>query len=146
MTDLPVRAATDVRTALSRLRRRLLELSADEVTPSQTALLSRLAKDGPATASALAAAERIRPQSAAATVASLEKAGLVVRHPDPHDGRRLLVSLTDEGRARYQGGRATRGEWLAAALRARCTDDELRAVVLAATILDDVASAPREVP
>lgn len=32
-------------------------------------------------------------------LSSLEATGLLVRHPDPDDGRRLLVGLTDEGRA-----------------------------------------------
>ena len=78
-----VRAARDLRVALSRLRRRLVDLAdTRELTPSQLSVLSRLGKEGPASASDLAAAERIRPQSVAATLAVLEERGLVVRRQD----------------------------------------------------------------
>ena len=71
MGESAVRAAHDVVTVLSRLRRRLKELApGDGLTPSQTSVLSRLDKEGPASASALASAERVRPQSIAATLAA----------------------------------------------------------------------------
>jgi DNA-binding MarR family transcriptional regulator len=40
----------------------------------------------------------------------------VSRRPDPHDGRRQIVELTDEGRARVQAIRAAREDWLTQAL------------------------------
>ena len=46
----------------------------------------RLEKDGPATASSLARAEGMRPQSMGAVVAALESAGLMRGAPDPTDG------------------------------------------------------------
>src|SRR4051812_37010130 len=103
MTEIPAsatRAAGEVRTVYSRLRRRLREVAdLGDLTPSQTSVLSRLAKDGPATASVLATLERIRPQSMAATLAAIAERGLIERTPDPTDGRRQQISLTDEGRA-----------------------------------------------
>ncbi|WP_329123370.1 MarR family winged helix-turn-helix transcriptional regulator [Streptomyces sp. NBC_01465] len=141
-SELAVRAAGDTRAVVSRLIRRLRELAGDGgLTPSQTSVLSRLAKGGPATASDLAAAERVRPQSTAKTVAALEEAGLAVRTPDPDDGRRQLVSLTDAGRERFQGERRSRQEWLARTLEERCSDEELRTVIAAMALLDDVAQS-----
>jgi hypothetical protein len=65
----------------SRLRRRLREVAAaDDLTPTQTAVLLRLAKDGPASASQLAGAERVRPQSMAAVTA--EQLGRDARKAD----------------------------------------------------------------
>src|SRR4051812_9527016 len=118
LTESAVRAAHDVRVGLSRLRRRLRE-SDDrrELTPSQTSVLSRLHLDGPATASALAAAERVRPQSVAATLAVLEERALVERRPDPHDGRRQVVSLTPAAHALLADTAAAREEWLTRALQ-----------------------------
>src|ERR671937_619253 len=57
----------------------------------QGTVLSRLDRHGPATVSALAAAERLRPQSMSQTVNELELDGLVPRRPDPADRRQLLV-------------------------------------------------------
>ncbi|MEU1951603.1 MarR family winged helix-turn-helix transcriptional regulator [Nocardia rhamnosiphila] len=52
--------------------------------------------------------------------------GLVQRTPDPHDGRGVRLSLTDEGRTRQRriGGRHAVG--VARALTGALTDDELR--------------------
>lgn len=52
--------------------------------------------------------------------------GLVQRTPDPHDGRGVRLSLTDEGRTRQRriGGRHAVG--VARVLTGALTDDELR--------------------
>jgi DNA-binding MarR family transcriptional regulator len=132
-----VRAARDLRVALSRLRRRLVDLAdTRELTPSQLSVLSRLGKEGPASASDLAAAERIRPQSVAATLAVLEERGLVVRRPDPGDGRRQLVSLSREGTALFDDRRRHREEWLSRVLEERLTESERQTVIEAAALLD----------
>jgi len=54
---------------------------------------------GPTTATALAKQEQISPQSMGETLAILEQRGLIARVPDPDDGRRVILSLTDAGRA-----------------------------------------------
>ncbi|MEV0094130.1 MarR family transcriptional regulator [Streptomyces sp. NPDC050738] len=141
-SELAVRAAGDVWVVVGRLVRRLRELSGDgALTPSQASVLMRLGKKGPASASDLAAAERIRPQSAAKIVAALEAAGLVERSPDPDDGRRQLVDLTDAGREQFQGDRKARQEWLVRALEEHCSEDQLRTVVEVMALLDDVAQS-----
>ncbi|MER6300061.1 MarR family transcriptional regulator [Kitasatospora sp. NPDC001539] len=131
-------AARELRAVFSRLRRTLLEKiqAGSDLTPSQTAVLSRLIGEGPASPSALAAAERVRPQSMAATLAALEEHGLVGRRPDPDDGRRQLVSLTEAGLGWIADSRRAREEWLARALREEFSEDE-RATMLAALPLID---------
>ena len=82
--DSAVMAARDLRVLFSRLRRRLRSLGVDDdLTPSQTAVLTRLWKEGASSASALAGAERVRPQSMAAIVAALEQRGVIERTPGP---------------------------------------------------------------
>ena len=72
-----VQAAGEVRVVFGRVTRRLKELAdKDDLTPSQSSVLSRLDKDGPASASELAAAERVRPQSMAAILSALRAADL----------------------------------------------------------------------
>ena len=132
-----VRAARDIRVAVGRLRRRAVDLAdTHELTPSQLSVLSRLGKDGPASASDLAAAERIRPQSVAATLAVLEERGFVVRRPDPADGRRQLISLSRNGKAIFDDRRRRSEEWLARAMEERLTEAERRTVIEAAALLD----------
>jgi DNA-binding MarR family transcriptional regulator len=132
-----VRAARDVRVVVGRLRRRLKETyDTGDLTPSQTSVLSRLDKDGAATASALAAAERVRPQSVATVLSALGERGLIERRPDPDDGRRQLVSLSAAGREFLDDKRHAGEEWLARALHQRFTEAERHAVIEAMALLE----------
>ena len=79
--------AQDLRALFGKLKRRLREQAhVGDLTPCQVSVLLRLEKDGPATASSLARAEGMRPQSMGAVVAALESAGLMRGAPDPTDG------------------------------------------------------------
>jgi DNA-binding MarR family transcriptional regulator len=135
--DSAVAAARDLRVLFSRLRRRLRSLGVDEdLTPSQTAVLTRLWKEGASSASALAGAERVRPQSMATIVAALEQRGLIERAPDPEDGRRQVVSLTARGRRRAESDRRLREEWLARAIQERYSERERRVILDALSLLE----------
>jgi DNA-binding MarR family transcriptional regulator len=135
--DSAVTAARDLRVLFSRLRRRLRSLGVDDdLTPSQTAVLTRLWKEGASSASALAGAERVRPQSMATIVAALEQRGLIERTPDPEDGRRQVVSLTGEGRRRAESDRQVREEWLASAIQERYSERERRTILDALSLLE----------
>jgi DNA-binding MarR family transcriptional regulator len=136
--DLAAVAARELVVGYSRMRRRLQEVAGGGLTPSQTSVLVRLDKSGPASASELAGAERIRPQSMAATLAALDEQGLIRRERDPEDGRRMLVSLTATGLQHATGGRREREDWLARTLREVCTEPELRAILVAAGALERV--------
>ncbi|WP_235624936.1 MarR family winged helix-turn-helix transcriptional regulator [Mycobacteroides abscessus] len=77
-----VRSAYNLRLLVSRLRRRLKEVYDNQgLTPSQVSVISRLSHDGPASTSDLAAAEGVRRQSMASTVAALEEQGVIHRKP-----------------------------------------------------------------
>jgi DNA-binding MarR family transcriptional regulator len=137
-----VTAARDLRVLVSRLRRQLREAGASEdLTAGQTAVLARLLKEGPSSASVLAGAERVRPQSMATMLHALETSGLIARGPDPDDGRRAVVTLTDAGRERAQGVRASRDEWLTRALAERYTDAERDRIVEALSLLGRLAES-----
>ncbi|MGW1798567.1 MarR family winged helix-turn-helix transcriptional regulator [Streptomyces sp. NPDC001984] len=137
ISDSAARAARDLRVVFSRLRRRIREVAQDAgLTPSQESALTLVGKHGAATASALAAAEGVRPQSMAATLAALDQHGLIRRSPDPDDGRRQLVTLTEPGLARVEGNRQAREEWLARAFQDRFTEDERQAVLAALALME----------
>ncbi|RTL69452.1 MAG: MarR family transcriptional regulator [Pseudonocardiaceae bacterium] len=139
LSESATHAARDVRVLVGRLRRRLRQTYDNaDLTPSQTSALSRIGRDGPLSASDLATAERVRPQSIAATLAVVEERGLVERRPDPGDGRRRLLTLTPAGTALLEDGRRAGEEWLATALQERLTEAERRTVVEAMALLDRV--------
>ena len=106
--------ASELRLILGRLIRRMR--SEGRIPIAQLAVLGRLDRGGPATVSALATAERVRPQSMSQTVSELEADGFVTRRPDPTDRRQLLVELTDAGTATLADERRHREGWLARAI------------------------------
>ena len=134
--------AHDIRGLMGKLKRRLREQSnVGDLTPSQTAVLLRIEKDGPATTSHLARAEGMRPQSMGAVIAALEEAGLVQGAQDPRDGRQTLLSLTDACRQWVAAGRAARQDWLFLTIEARLSPQEqgqlAAAIALLQRLVDD---------
>lgn len=106
--------ASELRVVLGRLMRRLRAEHGFSI--SQGAVLGRLDRQGTSSIGELAVAERVRPQSMAQTVCDLEALGLIARRPDPSDGRRALVELTEVGRQTLAEDRAKREGWLAGAI------------------------------
>jgi DNA-binding MarR family transcriptional regulator len=128
--------------AIVRLRARLRvesKLGDMRHTWSQVSTLGRLAEDGPATVSALAVAEHVRPQSMAETIAALRKAGLVAAKSDPTDGRKTLMSVTPTGRKLLSTIRPVREAWLEAAIQQNLTAAESRTLLKAADIMERLA-------
>jgi DNA-binding MarR family transcriptional regulator len=131
-----VELARELRVLVGRLRRRVKEVADTyELTASQLAVVSRLDRDGPATASDLAAAERVRPQSMAATLAALDERGWLVRRQDPDDGRKQLLSLSETAHDLLSDSRQVRDEWLGRALDEKYTDAERATIAEALRLL-----------
>jgi DNA-binding MarR family transcriptional regulator len=128
-----VNGASELRLVLGQLVRRLRAEYSFPV--AQASVLSRLDREGPQTTSALAAAEHVRPQSMAQTLAELETAGLIARRPDPGDRRRIQIELTGQGRKRVLEGRGRREDWLAAAIAAELSPEEQRTLLAAVPLL-----------
>jgi DNA-binding MarR family transcriptional regulator len=127
--------AQDLRAVFRALRRRFREQAPfGEFTPSQNAVLNRLEQHGATTASALARAEGMRPQSMGPIIAALEGAGLIQGAPDPADGRQTLLSLTDSYREGLRARREARQDWLERTLAARLSAEE-QALLAQATAL-----------
>jgi DNA-binding MarR family transcriptional regulator len=136
----PTALANDLRLVLGRLIRRL-RAERRGLTLGQVTVLGRLDREGPAGTSDLAAGERVRPQSMAATVAALAAAGLVERRPDPVDRRRILIALTEHGRETLAADRRRRDAWLAEALQNDLSERELAVLAEAATLLARIADS-----
>ena len=123
------------------LRRMRQQRPEGELTLPESAAMTRLSRRGPTTSSALAKLEQISPQSMGATLAGLEARGLVARHADPQDGRRVVLSVTEAGQQVLQDKRNARTEQLAQALAARFTPDELRRLAAVAPLLERLAQS-----
>src|ERR1700759_2761833 len=116
--------AVELRESVSLLLRRMRQTSPGGLKLPENAALARLNRCGPTTSSALAKLEQISPQSMGATLAGLEARGLVARHADPADGRRVLLSLTEAGQQGVPDQRNARTRQLADALAEKVTPDE----------------------
>jgi len=121
------------------LVRRLKQRHLDgELTDPETSALARLDRGGPATPGALAKQEQISAQSMGATLAALEARGLVDRRPDPLDGRRVVLSLTEAGRTALGDRRSARTQILASTL-AEFSSEERRHLLVAAPLIERLA-------
>jgi DNA-binding MarR family transcriptional regulator len=137
LSDSAVRASQRVRAVIGPLRRRIRAVAgADDISLTKASVLARLIDNEGLAVSDLATVEGMRHQSMATVVAWLEELGLVERQRDPADGRRQLIALTAGGRRRAEADRQARGEWLAAQLELRCTEDERQTVLAAMAVLE----------
>ena len=128
--------AAELRALAGKLKRRLREQAdAGDLTPSQVSVLLRLEKDGPATASNLARAEAMRPQSMGPVIASLEAMGLIRGAPDPNDGRQTILALTEQCRQWIAKGRAARQDWLSRRIEQLLSPQERSELARAVTLL-----------
>ncbi|TNC24373.1 MarR family winged helix-turn-helix transcriptional regulator [Amycolatopsis alkalitolerans] len=144
MTRVPneaARLAGALRGVVGHLHRRLRQVdNAGVLTPSQSAVLARLHRKGPATQAQLAAAEHVRQQSMGATLGALDELGYIERARDPRDGRRVVISLSGLGSKTVQGVHQHREEWLATAL-SRFTPAERERIEQALPLLERVAQS-----
>ncbi|MCX4513222.1 MarR family transcriptional regulator [Streptomyces sp. NBC_01619] len=79
-----------------------------ELEPAAYGLLVRLEESGAQRATELAAYFGVGKATMSRQLRALEELGLVVREPDPADGRASLVRLTEEGLTRFRAVRKAR--------------------------------------
>lgn len=134
--------AGELRMVLAALVRRLRQAAeGSDLTKSQSAVLGRLERDGASTATALARAEGIRPQSMGAIVAALDAAGLVTGSPDPRDGRKTILALTEKAREEFRTGRLAKEDWLTQAIGQELDAAEIRRLGEAVGLLKRIAES-----
>jgi DNA-binding MarR family transcriptional regulator len=110
-------AAIDLMQAIGLLVRRVRAAAAShELSLTESSVMARLAKDGPATTADLARAEGMKPQSMGTTIAALEEMGIVERKPHPTDGRQVNIQLTAKGAAMRKSAKDAKLTWLMQAI------------------------------
>ncbi|ROQ63698.1 MarR family transcriptional regulator [Streptomyces sp. 840.1] len=137
----PGKVAASLLVGVGALLRRVRQVpTGDGLTMPERTALSRLERSGPATSSALARDVQITAQAMGATLAALRARGLVERSPDPDDGRRMVLTVTDAGRRELKEKRNARTELIAQALAGGAfTEVELGQLAAAGPLLDRLA-------
>ncbi|MEU3511981.1 MarR family transcriptional regulator [Streptomyces longwoodensis] len=137
----PAEVASVLLGGLSVLVRRVRQVPiAGGLTMPERTALSHLDRSGPTTSSALAREVQITAQAMGATLSALRARGLVERRPDPNDGRRVLLTVTEAGLQALKNKRNARAELIAQALTSgKFTPTELQQLAVAAPLLERLA-------
>ncbi|HWH25697.1 MAG TPA: MarR family transcriptional regulator [Pseudolysinimonas sp.] len=132
--------AGDFHEALRPLIRQLI--SARTLSRGKAGVLWQLSRRGRATASELAAAERVSAQAITIAVRELEELKLVGRTPDDVDRRKIWVELTDAGRRRLEDELLAGRGWLDDAIVSKLSDDERATLASVLPILHKLMGEP----
>jgi DNA-binding MarR family transcriptional regulator len=131
----------DFTQAIGLLLRRVRAASASqELSWTESFVMARLAKDGPATTADLARAEGMKPQSMGTTIAALEEMGIVERKSHPTDGRQVNIELTAKGAALRKSAKDAKLVWLAQVI-AQLDEQERETLFKAGEIIKRLAES-----
>ncbi|MGO8793565.1 MAG: MarR family winged helix-turn-helix transcriptional regulator [Candidatus Sulfotelmatobacter sp.] len=132
-------AVAELAQVIGLLVRRLRAAGAShELSLTESAVMARLARDGPATTADLARAEGMRPQSMGTVIAGLEEMSIVERKPHPTDGRQVNIALTAKGAAVRRSAKDAKRTWLAHAI-AQLDEQERETLFAAGKIIERLA-------
>jgi DNA-binding MarR family transcriptional regulator len=141
MTRISDTAVNDFAQAIGLLVRRIRAASTmHDLSWTESAVMARLSKEGPATTADLARSEGVKPQSMGTVVAALEEKGFIERRPHPTDGRQLNIQLTPKGEAVRRSAKDARRIWLAQAL-AQLDEEERKVLLMAGEIITRLVAA-----
>ena len=134
------REASDLRIATFRLARRMrTQRAVDSMSDGQFAVLAGLFVHGPHTLTELADRERVSSPAMNRTVNCLQDAGYISRSADQNDGRKVVIDLTEEGRAVVDETARRRDAWVEEAL-AEIEPDEREILAKAAAIMQGMVA------
>jgi DNA-binding MarR family transcriptional regulator len=117
----------------------------EELSLTATSTLRRLERSGPHRLCELYAPEGVSQPAMTQLVTRLEKDGLAERSSDPADGRAVVVSITEAGRAAVSRRRESRAQALSGLLQG-LTPAEHDAIVAALPALERLGDLVAEQP
>ncbi len=148
----PTRLAPDatevagrLRFSITRLARILRQQDQSGLSPTTTAALATINRQGPLTLGELAAVEQVAPPTITKSVTRLEEAGFVTRQQDDADRRIHRVQVTAEGLRQLQEARSRRTAWLATRLH-QFDPDELDRVADVLDLFERLTSCEPDTP
>src|SRR4051794_21876188 len=125
--------AGQLRLAVVRTNRRLRQEAGGGLRPTMTAPLATIERHRPPAAAGPPPRERIQRPPAPRLIGRLEADGLMVRTPDPADGRSSLMTTSAAGRRLLRENRTRKDAYLARRLRRLSAED--RATLERAAVL-----------
>jgi DNA-binding MarR family transcriptional regulator len=132
-------AVTDFGHSIGLLVRRARAAAAShELSWTETAVLKRLANEGPSTTADLARAQGMRPQSMRTIIATLEEMDMVQRKPHATDGRQVNIALTAKGAAAQKRAGDAKQTWLAQTI-SQLNEQERKTLFAAGKIIKRLA-------
>ncbi|MTD53110.1 MarR family winged helix-turn-helix transcriptional regulator [Amycolatopsis pithecellobii] len=108
-------------------------------TAALVVLTAATRADSPQRPGQLAAELQMTSPNMAAALRMLEDAGMITRHPDPGDGRKVFVHVTKRGRDVVARTSAGRHAWLSEAVEYALTDRERRLLFQAGDLIERIA-------
>jgi DNA-binding MarR family transcriptional regulator len=132
--------AEELRISITRLSRRLRAQIGSSLSTNQLAALAAVERIRAMTPGELAEHEKVQPPSMTRVIAALEDQELLVRSRHPTDGRQVVLSVTDKGRALLREERRRKEVWLRKQFR-ELTDEELEILRKVAPILEKLSRA-----
>jgi DNA-binding MarR family transcriptional regulator len=136
MTPAPTLTADDLdvavrlRTAVTRLNRRLRQQALGRVSPAQASMLAMADRLGNPTLGELARAEQIQPPTMTRLVGTMVDAGFLSRFEDPADRRISRVGVTPAGRKELERIRKLKTAYLVEQIDGLEREDRERAAEL----------------
>lgn len=137
--------ATRLGIALARIQARIKQESSPSlagITPSQVAMLKRLADSKGLSVTELAAAEHVSQQAITQRLALLKPTGYVIQDKDPRDARRKIVTITRTGIRALTDMAELEQSWLAEAVDKLSPDDQAT-LARATAIMERLAGSDR---
>ncbi|MGI8334907.1 MarR family winged helix-turn-helix transcriptional regulator [Actinomadura scrupuli] len=134
--------AARLRLALARITRRLRQHTPQSLSSSQVSTLASVEELEPVRLSDLAVVEGVSLPTQSRVVASLERHRLLVRKPDPDDGRAAQLHITAQGRERLEQLRTERSAFLVERL-GTLTEAQRAALTDALDALETLAKGER---
>lgn len=130
-----------LRNQLKLLQRRLRRegLPAEGVSRSALLVLAAAAvAAGDVNPRLLATRLQMTSSNVAAALRELETAGLVIRFKDPHDGRKVRIQVTEQGRAVDARRRSERHSWLGRAIETQLDEHEQQLLRTAGELIERI--------
>jgi DNA-binding MarR family transcriptional regulator len=108
-------------------------------TAALVVLTAATRADAPRRPGELAAELQMTSPNMAAALRALDGGGLITREPDPGDGRKMFVHVTEHGRDVVERTSTSRHAWLREAVREALTERERRLLFQAGDLIERIA-------
>lgn len=140
--DTAVATARALQASASLLSRRLFDgRGPGGLSVAKMNALGQLYRDGPSTATAMAAYLRIQPQSLTRLLAALEAQKLISRREDSEDRRQVRIAITERGTKLLQRDIKERRARLAHVIARELSPAEQTMLAVATQLMDRLAKA-----